>query len=100
VILRTRHNKRARRGARSSANWPRVLPVYGWVRAAGRKLAGRSVIIEVRRHGRWVWLSRGWLRANGRFYLAPSVDSGMPRRVTLRAHVKGLGYSKALRVRV
>src|SRR4051812_4525574 len=99
VILRTRH-KRARRGARSSGHWPRVLPVYGWVKAGGRKVAGRSVVIEVRRHGRWVWLSRGWLRADGRFYLAPSVDSGMPRRVTLRAHVKGLGYSKALRVRV
>jgi hypothetical protein len=99
VILRMRH-KRAHRGARSSGNWPRVLPVYGWVKAQGRKLAGRSVVIEVRRHGRWVWLSRGWLRPDGRFYLAPSLDSGMPRRVTLRAHVKGLGYSKALRVRV
>jgi hypothetical protein len=99
VILRTRQ-KRAHRGARSSGNWPRVLPVYGWVKAAGRKLAGRSVTIEMRRHGRWVWLSRGWLRADGHFYLAPSIDSGTRRRVTLRAHVKGLGYSKALRVRV
>jgi hypothetical protein len=99
VILRTRH-KRARHGARSSGRWPRVLPVYGWVKAEGRKLAGRSVVIEVRRHGRWVWLSRGWLRADGRFYLAPSIDAGMPSRVTLRAHVKGLGYSKSLRVRV
>jgi hypothetical protein len=99
VILRTR-TKRDRRGARSSGRWPRVLPVYGWVKASGRKFAGRSVVIQVRRHGHWVWLSRGWLRADGRFYLAASLDSGMPRRVTLRAHVRGLGYSKALRVRV
>jgi Polysaccharide lyase len=99
VILRTR-TKRARHGARSSGRWPRVLPVYGWVKAPGRKFAGRSVVIQVRRHGHWVWLSRGWLRADGRFYLAASLDSDMPRRVTLRAHVKGLGYSKALRVRV
>jgi hypothetical protein len=99
VILRTRH-KAAGRGARSSGRWPRVLPVYGWVKAQGRKLAGRSVVIEIRRHGRWVWLTRGWLRADGRFYLAPSVDSGMPRRVVLRAHVPGLGYSKSLKTRV
>jgi hypothetical protein len=99
VILRTRH-KSAGHGARSSGRWPRVLPVYGWVKANGRKLAGRSVVIEIRYHHRWMWLSRGWLRADGRFYLAPSVDSGMPRRVTLRAHVSGLGYSKALKARV
>jgi hypothetical protein len=76
-----------------------VLPVYGWVKSAGAKLAGRTVVIEVRRHGRWVWLSRGWLRADGRFYLSPSVDSGLPRVVTLRAHVLGLGYSKSLKAR-
>jgi hypothetical protein len=76
-----------------------VLPVYGWVKAKGTRLAGRTVVIEVRRHGHWVWLSRGWLRANGHFYLAASVDSGMPRRVTLRAHVSGLGYSKPLKTR-
>src|SRR3954470_383178 len=99
VILRSRH-KRARRGARSSSNWPSVLPVYGWVKATGRKLAGRTVVIQIRRHGRWVWLSRGWLRADGRFYLAPSVDGGKPHRVTLRAHVRGIGYSKPLRARV
>jgi hypothetical protein len=98
VILRTRH-PRKRSGARSSGRWPRVLPVYGWVKAAGAKLAGRTVVIEVRRHGRWVWLSRGWLRSDGRFYLAPSVDSGLPRVVTLRAHVLGLGYSKPLKAR-
>jgi hypothetical protein len=57
-------------------------------------------VIEIRLHHRWMWLSRGWLRADGRFYLAPSVDSGMPRRVTLRAHVSGLGYSKPLKARV
>jgi hypothetical protein len=98
VILRTRHKRS--RSARSSGRWPRVLPVYGWVKAKGRKLAGRSVVIEIRLHHRWMWLSRGWLRPDGRFYLAPSVDSGMPRRVTLRAHVSGLGYSKPLRARV
>jgi hypothetical protein len=98
VILRTRHQGK-RSGARSSGRWPRVLPVYGWVKAKGAKLAGRTVVIEVRRHGRWVWLSRGWLRANGHFYLSASVDSGMPRRVTLRAHVAGLGYSKSLKTR-
>jgi hypothetical protein len=98
VILRTRHHRT--RSAHSSGSWPRVLPVYGWVKAPGRKLGGRSVVIEIRRGGHWVWLSRGWLRANGRFYLAPSVDSGKPRRVTLRAHVPGLGNSKPLKTRV
>jgi hypothetical protein len=98
VILRTRHARKTS-AARSSGRWPRVLPVYGWVKAKGTRLAGRTVVIEVRRHGRWVWLSRGWLRANGHFYLAASVDSGMPRRVTLRAHVRGLGYSKPLKTR-
>jgi hypothetical protein len=98
VILRTRHTRKTS-AARSSGRWPRVLPVYGWVKAKGKRLAGRTVVIEVRRHGRWVWLSRGWLRANGHFYLAASVDSGRSRRVTLRAHVRGLGYSKPLKTR-
>jgi hypothetical protein len=98
VVLRARHH-RSSALVRSSGRWPRVLPVYGWVRAKG-KMAHRSVVIEIRRHGRWTWLTRGWLRANGRFYLAPSIDLPRGRVVKLRAHVSGLGYSRTLRARV
>jgi hypothetical protein len=73
--------------------------VYGWVKR-GRHIGRRSVIIEIRRNGRWEWLSRGWLRSNGRFYLAPSLDVGGSRRVVLRAHVRGVGYSNPLRARI
>ncbi|MEA2423556.1 MAG: hypothetical protein QOF55_2655 [Thermoleophilaceae bacterium] len=94
VVLRSRH--RARTVARSSGHWPHVLSVYGWVKATGGSVAHRSVVIEIRRHGRWQWLTRGWLRSNGRFYLAPSVDASMPHKVKLRAYVPGVGYSKTL----
>jgi hypothetical protein len=97
VVLRSKHRRRT--AVRSSGRWPRVLPVYGWVKTNGN-VGRRAVIIEMRVNGRWEWLSRGWLRTNGRFYLAPSVDSGMPRRVTLRAYVEGVGYSKSLSARV
>ena len=100
VVLRTKH-RRARRLARASGHWPSVLPVYGWVKAHdGRELAGRTVVIEIRRHHRWTWLTRGWLRADGHFYLAPSLDVAPGHRVKLRAHVSGMGYSRALHARV
>jgi hypothetical protein len=100
VVLRTKH-RRARRLARASGHWPSVLPVYGWVKAHdGRTLAGRTVVIEIRRHHRWTWLTRGWLRADGHFYLAPSLDVAPGHRVKLRAHVSGMGYSRALHARV
>jgi hypothetical protein len=96
VVLRSRrHPGRALR----AAGWPRVIPVYGWVKGA-RHVGRRSVVIEIRQHGRWEWLTRGWLRSNGRFYLAPAVDVGAGKRVYLRAHVQGLGYSKLISARV
>ena len=96
VVLRPR--RRAGHGLRA-AGWPRVIPVYGWVKGR-RHLGARSVVIEIRRHHRWEWLSRGWLRSNGRFYLAPGVDMGAGRKVWLRAHVLHVGYSKAITARV
>ena len=99
VVLRSRH-RRAHRLARSSGHWPSVLPVYGWVKANGERLRGRTVVIQIRRHGRWAWLTRGWLRADGHFYLTPSLDLPRGHHVKLRAHVSGLGYSRTLRVRV
>jgi hypothetical protein len=97
VVLRSKHRRRAT--VRSSGHWPRILPVYGWVKANG-DVGRRAVIIEIRVHGRWEKVSRGWLRKDGRFYLAPSVDPDLPHRVTLRAYVEGIGYSKALKARV
>jgi hypothetical protein len=73
-----------------------VIPVYGWVKGR-RHLGPRTVIIEVRRKGRWAWLTRGWLRSNGHFYLAPAVDVGAGRKVVLRAHVRHVGYSRAIK---
>jgi hypothetical protein len=58
------------------------------------------VTIEIRRHGRWEWLTRGWLRPNGHFYLAPAVDVGAGKKVVLRAHVQKVGYSKKITARV
>jgi hypothetical protein len=95
VVLRP--GRRVSRTLRA-AGWPRVIPVYGWVK--GGRVGRRSVIIEIRQNGRWEWLSRGWLRSNGRFYLAPAVDLGSGHRVELRAHVQGLGYSKLITARV
>jgi hypothetical protein len=97
VVLRTRRSTSP--VIRSSGLWPQVLPVYGWVKN-GRKLGRRAVIIEIRRHGRWEWLSRGWLRRSGRFYVAVSVDVGASHKVMLRAHVVGVGNSKPLAARV
>jgi hypothetical protein len=74
------------------------VPVYGWVKKG--HVGRRSVIIEIRENGRWQWLSRGALRANGRFYLTPSIDPSVHGRVVLRAHVQGVGYSKSLSARV
>jgi hypothetical protein len=96
VVLRSHHRVI---GLARAGGWPRVLPVYGWVKR-GRHIGRRSVIIEIRRNGRWEWLSRGWLRSNGRFYLAPSLDVGGSRKVVLRAHVRGVGYSNPLRARI
>jgi hypothetical protein len=95
VVLRARHH-RSRSVARSSGLWPSIVPVYGWVKTSGHRVGRRAVVIQVRTHGRWVSLSRGWLRSNGRFYLAPSVDPSLSHRVKLRAHVAGLGYSKVV----
>jgi hypothetical protein len=97
VVLRT--SRRRSHSVRSSSAWPRVLEVYGWVKTK-RRVGHRSVVIEIRRNGRWEWLSRGWLRSNGRFYLAASVDVGTSRTVKLRAHVAGLGNSKPLSARI
>jgi polysaccharide lyase-like protein len=95
VVLRSRRHV----GLARAAGWPRILPVYGWVKRS-RHIGRRSVVIEIRRNGRWVWLTRGWLRSNGRFYLAPSLDVGGSRKVVLRAHVRGVGYSNPLRARI
>jgi hypothetical protein len=57
-------------------------------------------MIEIRLGGRWQWLTRGWLRSNGRFYLAPAVDVGAGHKVVLRAHVQRVGYSKVITTRV
>jgi hypothetical protein len=96
VVLRPR---RQRRSAVRAAGWPKAIPVYGWVKGK-RHLGARSVIIEIRRNHRWEWLARGWLRPNGRFYLVPSVDIGAGRKVVLRAHVRHVGYSRAISARV
>jgi hypothetical protein len=104
-----RHKRRIwlrvkRRGARASsarrlARWGHVLPVYGGIRGAG-STRRRPVIIEIRRHGHWEWLTRGRLRRNGRFYLSPAVDMRRGRVVRLRAVVEGVGHSGTLRTRV
>jgi hypothetical protein len=99
VVLRASH-RRSRKLARPSALWPHVVPVYGWVKTSGIHVGRRSVVIQARTHGRWVSLSRGWLRSNGHFYLAPSIDPSLSHRVKLRAHVAGLGYSEVVIARV
>jgi hypothetical protein len=96
VVLRPR---RTSRSTLRAAGWPHVIPVYGWVKG-GKRLGGRTVTIEIRRNGRWQWLTRGWLRSNGRYYLAPAVDVGAGRKVVLRAHVSRVGYSRAISARV
>jgi hypothetical protein len=59
------------------------------------------VVIEMRRHGRWVWVTRGWLRSGGRYYLSPAIDvSSSTRVVKLRAVVPGVGKSKIVRTRI
>jgi hypothetical protein len=95
VVLRARH-RHSRTLARSSGLWPRVVPVYGWVKTGAGSVGRRTVVIQIRHRGRWLSLSRGWLRSNGRFYLAPSIDPSLSHRVKLRAHVAGLGYSKVV----
>lgn len=97
VILRTRRSARA--VASSSGLWPSVVPVYGWVKRA-RRVGGRSVVIEIRRDGRWEQLSRGWLRRSGRFYLAVAVDASASHDVMLRAHVSGVGNSNPVAAHV
>jgi hypothetical protein len=97
VILRT--SRRRARSVSTAGAWPRVLKVYGWVKTQ-KNVGHRSVVIEIWRNGRWHWLSRGWLRSNGRFYMAAAVDAGTSRTVRLRAHVSGLGNSKPLSARV
>jgi hypothetical protein len=82
----------------SVSPWSRIISVYGGVRSKSHKR--RAVTIQIRRHHRWVWLSRGWLRSNGRFYLAPAVDLKSGTVVRLRAVVKGMGRSNTLKVRV
>jgi hypothetical protein len=99
VVLRARH-RHGRKVAHSSGSWPRVLPVYGWVKREGRRVGRRSVVIQIRIDGRWEPLSRGWLRRDGRFYITASLDSSAAQSVTLRAHVAGLGYSKPLSARI
>jgi hypothetical protein len=96
VVLRSK--RRSRTSVRSSGRWPSIVPVYGWVKKG--RVGRRSVIIEIRQHGHWSWLSRGALRSNGRFYLTPSIDPSVHGRVVLRAYVQGVGYSKALAARV
>jgi hypothetical protein len=92
--------RRRGKNALRAAGWPHVMPVYGWVKGRHGRLGARSVVIEIRQHGRWEWLTRGWLRSNGRFYLAPAVDVGAGHKVLLRAHVEHVGYSKVITARV
>jgi hypothetical protein len=84
--------------AQAAGPWGRILPVYGGVRS--KRGRGKSVIIQFKRHGRWVWLTRGWVRRGGRFYLSPSVQSGRRRTVKLRAYIRGVGHSRVLRARI
>jgi hypothetical protein len=84
----------------AGSHWPRVVRVYGGVRA-GRKAARRSVMIEMRYHGRWEWLARSWVHRNGRFYIAANIDPALTgKRVRLRAVVAGVGHSKPLTARI
>jgi hypothetical protein len=87
-------------GAAARTPWGRILPVYGGVSSATAGGKRRAVVIEIRSHGRWEWLTRGWMRSDGRFYLSPAIDTGKPRVVKLRAVVKGVGHSKTLRTRI
>jgi hypothetical protein len=89
---------RTRRGAiRAAASpWAALLPIYGGVRP--KRSGSTKVIIQIREHGRWHWLTRGSLRKDGRFYMAPSLDSG--HVVKLRAVVPGVGRSKVLKARI
>jgi hypothetical protein len=78
--------------------WPNVVRVYGGVRPLR---GGAPVIIELFRHGHWEWLNRGWLHANGRFYIAANIDTATTgRSVKLRAVVPGVGHSKTIHARV
>jgi hypothetical protein len=85
------------KSAAAASPWGRILQVYGGVHGRKRPKP-RPVVVQMRQNGRWVSLTRGWLRHNGRFYLAPAVDSGDAQVVKLRAVVKGLGHSQILRV--
>jgi Polysaccharide lyase len=99
IWLRVKGRRRASTAARRWSPWGRILRVYGGIRGAeGEKR--RTVVIQLRRNGRWEWLTRGQLRRNGRFYLAPSVDMARGRVVKLRAVVRGVGHSGVLRARV
>jgi Polysaccharide lyase len=83
--------------AQAAGPWGRILPVYGGVRS--KRGRGNSVIVQFKRHGHWVWLTRGWVHRSGRFYLSPSV-SGSRHFVKLRAYVRGVGHSRVLRARI
>jgi hypothetical protein len=82
----------------AGADWPNLVNIYGGVRRSGK--ARRSVIIEIRRNGRWEWMNRGRLRKNGRFYIAVSIDPEVTGTVKLRARVPGVGRSGVITAKV
>jgi hypothetical protein len=88
------------KSASATTPWGRILQVYGGVHGKKRARKSRRVVVQMRRAGHWVSLTRGWMRRNGRFYLAPAINTDGAKVVKLRAVVKGLGHSQTLRVHV
>src|SRR4051794_7170920 len=78
---------------RARASRPGLVRLSGGARPV-RIAAGRGVTIQVRRRGSWHALASGWVRRDGHFSLAASVAR---RRVTLRAVIRGVGHSRAVR---
>jgi hypothetical protein len=77
------------------ATRPGVLRLRGDARPV-RTAAGRSVTIQVLRHGHWRWLVSGSVRSDGHFSLAAGAGRG---RVTLRALIAGVGRSRPVHAR-
>jgi Polysaccharide lyase len=99
VWLRLKRNGMMGAAAAAAAGpWGRLLPVFGGVRP--KRGRGNTVILEMRRHHRWVWLERNWVRPNRRFYLSPSLGFNHGRVLKLRAVVRGVGHSRVLKVHV
>jgi hypothetical protein len=91
----------ARSVAASSSAQTRRLYLYGGVKRSARKSnGGRTVVIQIRREGRWHTLGRGWLGWDGRFSVRPLRVSGPAGKVKIRAYIPRVGRSNTLTARV